>query len=145
MKIDGPLALRATLSATLFMLAWYECANTAVQFLDGLGARIDATCGSERLIAWAKEMIAAGPRNSHQMLKRDDLPEFILQLTNSPGPPWPTGRVWRGDRATVSIIYGSGYGYGITICPSDAESGGVTVPSERKAWRPGIWLGTVYK
>jgi hypothetical protein len=139
------IALRGTLSAILFILTWYECATTTVRFLDGLGARIEATCGSERLLVWAKEMIAAGPPGSQQMLNRDDLPEFILQLTNSSGPPWPTVRVWRGERATVSIIWGSGHGYAIGICPALAEPDGETASPEQRLRRAGIGLGMVYK
>lgn len=138
------LALHTALTSGLFMLTWDRCSTTTERFLDGFGHRIDDTCGAERLMAWAKEVIAQQPQG--RTLVRNDYPDFILELMDGP-PPWPNGWVAgpAGEHATVVIANGSGYGFGITIRPSGSENGPGTGGTYRMTWRPGLFLHTVSK
>jgi hypothetical protein len=49
---------RVALAVLLFTLTWYLCASTTRQAFNGLGARIEARGGPDRLIAWATDVIA---------------------------------------------------------------------------------------
>jgi hypothetical protein len=43
----------------LFVVSWYVASTTTQQGLRGLGARIEEKSGSDKLVEWSKEMIAA--------------------------------------------------------------------------------------
>jgi hypothetical protein len=141
------LTLHAALSASLFMITWHECSTTTERFLNGFGTRIDDSCGADRLMAWAQEIIAKPPAKDGGLLSASDYPEFILDLMNSPDTRWPDGWVAgpAGEQATVVIANGSGYGFGITIRPSGSENGPATGGTMRITWRRGLFLHTVSK
>jgi hypothetical protein len=54
-----PAILRAGLVVLLFTVTWYECATVTSQALHGLGERIEAKGGSDKLKAWASGAVAA--------------------------------------------------------------------------------------
>jgi hypothetical protein len=142
------LGLHAALSVGLFMLTWDRCSTTTERFLNGFGTRIDDTCGADRLMAWAQEVIENPPANARGGLSANDYPQFVRDLMNSPdNSPWPEGWVAgpAGEHATVVIANGSGYGFGITIRPSGSENGPGTGGTLWITWRPGLFLHTVAK
>jgi hypothetical protein len=58
-KLSRLAVVRVGIAVGLFLLTWYLCATTTRQALRGLGERIEAKGGSEKLTAWATEVIAA--------------------------------------------------------------------------------------
>ncbi len=81
-RLAGPVALRLGLVVLLFTCTWYLGASTTRQALRGLGARIEAGGGADRLLAWAAEVLKA-----HRQ-REQDLPAFgaaAVGWTASPG------------------------------------------------------------
>ena len=105
-------------------------------------ASIEATAGSGRLRAWAKQQVEDTPPGTMRSLPRDELPDYVLDMMgNIPG--WPFVRVYHTEERSVTLANGSGYGYGVSIYPYDEE--GSTRHAEGLPWRPGIFLYTVSK
>jgi hypothetical protein len=59
--------LRAGVVVLLFLLTWYFCASTTRQAMRGLGDRIEAKCGADKLTAWAAEVVAAHQRRQQAL------------------------------------------------------------------------------
>jgi hypothetical protein len=139
-----PVLLRAVIAGAAFMFIWYQCASTTASALTGLGERLEATGGSERLRAWAAEVIAATPAGQWRHLRREEIPDFVDDLMGRI-PGFPTVWVYNMDQPCVVVANGSGYGYGVAVCPDGQEPqvgfGGMV----RTTWRPGIYFTTVFK
>jgi hypothetical protein len=136
--------LRATLAVLLFEATWYECATRNWQAMLGLGERIETHGGSERLLAWAKEVLAATPPNAGKTLQLNEVPDFVVDMTGRI-PGWPWVRVYNGDDPEVMIANGSGYGFLITVRPKHADEEAPRTGVFPWSWRPGIDLGTASK
>jgi hypothetical protein len=137
-----PVLLRASLGVALFMFIWYQGASTTNSALRGLGERIEATVGSERLREWAKQQIEGVPPGQNNTLRWDEVPEDVFDMMgNIRG--WPLVRVVHSDERSVTLANGSGYGYGVSIYPYD--EGEPTRHALGLRWRPGIFLSTVSK
>ena len=133
---------RACLAVTLFTMTWYLCAGTTVSALRGLGERIDATIGADRLRVWAEYQIDTTSPNTRKHISWDDVPQDIFDLLGR-APGWPFVWVVRDNHPHVFLANGSGYGYAITIYPYDESDSAASVGG--LTWRPGIVLSTVSK
>jgi hypothetical protein len=138
------IVLRAALAVLLFEATWYECATKYWQAMLGLGERIEAHGGSERLMAWAKEVIAETPPNGGRTMVANEVPDFVVDMTGRI-PGWPWVHVYNGDDPTVMIANGSGYGFLITVRPKQADEEAPPGGVFEFHWRPGIDLGTASK
>jgi hypothetical protein len=137
-----PVLLRAFLGVAMFTLTWYLSTGTTFTALRGLGERIDATVGADRLRAWAKEQIDKTPADKFKHLSLDEVPEDIFDLMGSI-PGWPFVLVVRDNQPHVFLANGSGYGYSITIYPYDESESNASVAG--LTWRPGIVLSIASK
>jgi hypothetical protein len=76
--------LRAGIAAGLFAVTWYECAGVTRQAMLGLGARIEAHGGADKLLDWAAEVVA-GRRQWRQLLPVEGA--TVVGLAASPPGP----------------------------------------------------------
>jgi hypothetical protein len=99
---DGAGTRRAVLyvglAAVLFTVTWYECAGVTRQALRGLGERIEAHGGSDKLLAWAAEVIAARQRREQALPL--EAPTVVGLAASPPGPGGVlTAAAWVAVRA----------------------------------------------
>jgi hypothetical protein len=132
---------RAGPALALFAVTWYQAASTTDSALLGLGERIDSTVGADRLLEWAKQEIDSTPSGKWRLLASKEAPEDVFELMGA-HPGWPYIRVVNDQERYVFVANGSGYGYGITLFPSDEEG---TSNRGWLKWRSGVFLGTVSK
>jgi hypothetical protein len=138
------MALRAALAVMLFEVTFNECATRSQQAMLGFGERIETHGGSERLMAWAKEVLAATLPGQGRTIAVNEVPDFVVDMMgNIPG--WPWVNVYNGDDPEVMIANGSGYGFLITVRPKHAEEDAAVGGVFGFHWRPGIDLGTASK
>lgn len=87
--------IRAGIAVVLFTFTWYLCATTTRQALRGLGERIDARGGSERLRAWAAEVLA-----THRQRERDRSTLAATGVVLAASPQGPLLAIAAGSLAT---------------------------------------------
>jgi hypothetical protein len=138
------IVLRAALAVLLFEATWYECATRSWQAMLGLGERIETHGGSERLMAWAQEVLAATPPNEGRTLLANEVPDFVVDMMGRI-PGWPVVYVYNDEEPKVWIVNGSGYGFGITVRPKHMDDEVSPWWAGEYRWRPGVYLGTVSK
>jgi hypothetical protein len=116
---DKWVLLRVGLVVGLFTLTWYLCAATTREALRGLGARIEARVGADRLRAWAGEVIAAHPPGQGRgALEPDEIPDFVVDLLG-PFQGVRGAEVRPGDDPSVDLFTGgSAYHFRIRVRPS---------------------------
>lgn len=130
----------------LFTLTWYLCAATTRQSLRGLGERIGDKVGEERLIEWAKTVLATHQGDDKPPhIEPQEIPNFIDDLM---GPGQGIRMVhlggW-GAEPCVTIHTGtSAYSFRISICPSRTSQAPAPwwLGDDGSEWRPGILVGT---
>jgi hypothetical protein len=96
-RLTRSAILRAGVVVLLFLLTWYFCASTTRQAMRGLGDRIEAKVGADKLAAWAAEVVAA------HKLRQDALPivgASVVGLSASPQGPFLTAAALLATRAT---------------------------------------------
>jgi hypothetical protein len=136
---------RVALAVPLFTLTWYLCASTTRQALHGLGDRIEAKAGADRLKTWAADVVARHPDTERWSgLEPDEIPDFVGDLLG-PNQGVRGGEVRHGDDPSVDLFTGgSGYHFRIRVDPSGVSHAppwwlGGWAGLE---WRPGIHLET---
>jgi hypothetical protein len=138
-------ALRAGVAVGLFVIVWYQCGRVTEQALYGLRERIEATGGSEKLLAWVAGEIAATPPRSSRLMLANEAPGFVREMTGRI-PGWPVVWVSNTDPPSVAVANGSGYGYLIILRPTDDPPGGSPAwLSGTLRWRRGVYLGIASK
>jgi hypothetical protein len=137
---------RIGIGILLFTLTWYLCASTTRQALRGLGERIGDKVGEEKLIDWAKTVIAAHQGNDKSpRLEPDEIPKFIDDLMGPGQGIKMVGLGGWGAEPCVTIHTGtSAYSFRIDICPSrkSKEPPMWLFGDDGSEWRPGIFVGT---
>src|SRR5262249_55604070 len=119
----------------LFTLTWYLCAATTREALHGLGARVEATAGADRLRAWAGEVIATHPPGQGRgALEPDEIPDFVGDLLGD-NQGVRGVEVRHGDDPSVDLFTGgSAYHFRIRVHPAG-------VSHDLPPWWVGEWAG----
>ncbi len=147
--------LRVGLASVLFLVTWYEIATITSRALHGLGERIDATVGEERLMAFAADAIASrrqarlGEAGEDRFLKQDEIPDDIHALIGHQ-PAWTRVDVrFEGGDPYVTISNNTQDAFRIEVRPSRTlHEPGVAFlawcaqDTAGLQWRPGIYLDT---
>jgi hypothetical protein len=144
-RLPRRAALRGGVALLLFALTWYFCASTSRQAYRGLGERIEARGGADRLRAWAEELIDECKQGKRQpRFDRTELPDWIDELL---GPFQGVKGVFvygadQDDPSVVLYTGGSAYHFQITVHPKRRER---NPPlwwfGSESEWQPGIYLG----
>jgi hypothetical protein len=142
--------LSAGIAILLFTATWYFSASTTRQALQGLGERIEEKAGVEKLLDWAKDVIAdAKTQKQDARFWVEELPRWVEELLGRNEGVRAAGIQNHGDEACVVLFTGSsGYHYRIDVCPSRANPGNPpwwAGEGNGMEWRPGILLNVEEK
>jgi hypothetical protein len=137
--------LSVAISVALFTLTWYLSAATTRQALHGLGQRIEDKGGADKLLTWAKGLIAdTKQKKQPPRLERKDLPDWLEDMLGRFEGVRSVGVQDYGDEACVALrTGGSAYHFRIDVCPSERERARPpwwAGEGNGLAWRPGIYL-----
>jgi hypothetical protein len=137
--------LSAGIAVVLFTLTWYWSASTTRQALYGLAERIEDRVGSDKLIAWAKDMIAEGKAKKRPLrFENNELPDWVVDMLGRFEGVRGAGVQEYGDEACLTLYTGgSAYHFRIDVCPSRVNHGAPpwwAGEGNGLEWRPGIYL-----